>query len=73
MKTITNWSARDKAVGLLCLAVIGMIAVTLVQGQFSTVAMLPVVAIIALMYHAIWEIGVRGSRSFFEWLLRRRQ
>lgn len=70
---IANWSARDKAVGLLCLAVLVLIIVALIQGKFSAVAVLPVVAIIALLYHGTWQLMARGWRNFFGWLLRRRQ
>lgn len=70
---IGNWSARDKAVSLLCLAVFALVIIALIQGKFSAVAMLPVAAIIALLYHAIWQSMVRGWEGFFELILRRRR
>lgn len=70
---LASWSARDKAVGLLCVAVVVMIGIALLQGQFAVVAILPAVAVFVLLYHAIWEVMVNGWRGFFEWLDRRRR
>lgn len=70
---IADWSARDKAVGLLCLAVLALVVVALIQGKTAAVALLPAVAIIALLYHVIWQCMVRGWEGFFEWILRRRR
>jgi hypothetical protein len=70
---VANWSARDKAVGLLCLAVVALVIIALIQGKFSVVAMLPAVAVIALLYRVIWQNLACAWEGIFDWILRRRR